>query len=253
MKLSPRPGHQYPLGPIDLTEDGENVVNPDNYIDENAKFGGFYSELMMIELKILALDKSLMVINPNLGLLGPGLSRDLYWLRKAIEIGYSADARDISPVAMKNIHLLFGQLIKEGKVKTVIGDIEETMVTDRIASWQTVAYFASQFFQVLGRNRMRDTLGKLGIILSRWPRGTQSKPRIYIGHPLPEDNIGPKCWNGVNLPGVKWGDTIPFSKDELCEALEHKLGGRKAVGEVLGKHSYYHQTYTLLKLSLAEA
>jgi hypothetical protein len=55
------------------------------------------------------------------------------------------------------------------------------------------------------------------------------------------------------MPGVEWGDTTTYSRDELRMAVEHKLRRREVRVRVLGKHRYYHQTYSFLKLSLADA
>lgn len=249
-KLSASTHNPWPLAPHDLVRIGK--VHHDNYLHENGKFTGFCTSHMLSELdSIYQSTKSKPVRPRRIEVLGPGLgNRDLRWLGTAIEDSFNFNVRDISTIAMKNIHLLFQQFIDEGRIKIIIGEIEQTMRKIKVDPHETIAYFGSQFFQVLNRKKMRNTLAKLGSILSQWPKDVVPKPRVYIVHPLPEDNEGPKVWNGIDLPGVEWGDTIPYSLDELLEAFECELCGRKGIADVRGKASYYHQRYSFIRFSL---
>ena len=47
-----------------------------------------------------------------------------------------------------------------------------------------------------------------------------------------------------------WGDTTPYDECELVEAI----GGSSAVSfETLGKHSYFHQTYSFIRMMRHES
>jgi hypothetical protein len=255
-KLSPSANNPWPLAPRDLVR--MSKVHYDNYKKENGGLGAFISILVLRELKsilkMLAHDKSVAPPPFSIEILGIGLGhRDLRWINTAIEQDFRLRARDISSVSKRNMVLLFQQFIDERRLKPIIGEIEETMETDKINPRRTAVYFASQFFQVLPRRKMRSTLGKLGLILNQWPSDINIQPRIYVVHPLPEDNTGAKIWNGIHLGGVEWGDTTPYSMDELRTALESKLRGRKVSIKVLKKQNYYHQRYAFLKISLVQS
>lgn len=253
-KLSPSANNPWPLAPRDLVR--MSKVHYDNYRIENGRFSAFVTSVVIRELetilKISAREKILALQLFWAEILGIGLGhRDLRWINTAIEQGFRLKARDISSVSKRNMVLLFQEFIDERRLKPIIGEIEKTMETNKISPRRTAVYFASQFFQVLPRRKMRRILGRLGVILSQWPSGTNIRPRIYMVHPLPEDNTGPKTWNGIHIPGVEWGDTTPYTMDELRTAVESKLGGRKVLIRVLKKHRYYHQRYAFLKISLA--
>ncbi len=242
---------QWPLSPRDLR--GRGLIHYDNYKKQSGLFGAFCTITMMKELRSLAKEAGFEAKKPWwIEVCGIGLaSRDLRWLGSAVDVGFNLRARDISSVAIERARKVFHEYISNDRLDVIAGEIEDTWESIPIDPKKTVVYFASQFFQIFSRKKMRKTLGHLGHILGQCPKGSRIKPRIYLVHPLPEDNTGPKSWNGVDLPGVQWGDTTPYSLEELREAVERQLEGKKVAIEALSKQLFYHQTYTFLKITIA--
>jgi len=71
------------------------------------------------------------------------------------------------------------------------------------------------------------------------------RTRLYLMHPFRSDNSCPVEWEGRQIPPVRWGDTTPYDLVELTSALD-----RKVQVCILGKHRYYHQVYSLMRITV---
>ncbi len=175
---------------------------------------------------------------------GPGLGRGLEWINRAMELNCSIEIRDLSLVACENV-TSYADLFT-GRIGVWQEEIESAWNADEMSTKSIVV--ASQLIQVQKQRKARRLLRLLGSWLK--PRPDFVVPRVYLVHPLPEDNNQPTQWRGQALPDVEWGDTTPYSSSELTGEMEKGLKGNVHL-EILGKHHYFHQTYSFLKFTAA--
>jgi len=167
---------------------------------------------------------------PRIDILGAGLGRDLLWINQAMDADCYVKVYDMSHVACEGILSNFNYSKHKGyHLEVVQGEIKTHWNSDNV-----LIYYASQFIQVQKRPRMRSCMRHLGSLLKRSFSGF--KPTLYLVHPFGKDN-----------PDAQWGDTTPYSEEEMLDAMERK-GRKEATVELLGVHSYFHQKYSLLKI-----
>lgn len=232
----------FPLAPKDLVRMG--LVTSENYQRENKKFSAFTNRIMKRELDVLEqMFKLGYLICPDIKVFGVGLARGLGWIKKGLAMGIYVKTYDASTVACANVSFLTRNYPNLNLLDVTQGEIE--------VEWTGVdngcMYFLSQFVQVLKKTKMRRVMRKLGSILKTNPLSI--KRSLYIVHPLPTDNDRRCEWGGIGFPwGVEWGDTTPYSLDELLDAIGGKKATRRLNVEVLGTHTYFHQKYSFLKI-----
>src|SRR3989344_493717 len=237
-KLSRDALNPYPLAPKDLVKMG--LVNPENYASENQVLSSFRNSIMEKELTRLSSEPGFTSLDPEIKVFGIGLARDLGWIEEAIHLGFSVSVYDVSPVACD---LLSSKLPTRSKLQINTGEIKAWWTEIEMSRDRTLVYHAAQFIQILKKTEMRRLMHRMMVLLDNRPSGIA--PSLYVVHPFDKDNRGPREWGGVSFPnGVEWGDTIPYSKDELLGAI----GKRKARIYFLGVHPYFHQTYSFLKI-----
>ncbi|HEY4494329.1 MAG TPA: hypothetical protein VJB95_02795 [Candidatus Paceibacterota bacterium] len=226
-------GAPFALAPADLVQEG--LVDDPSYNEENKKLGEFCAAVMQEELAALAASRA--PRGKRIGIMGAGLMRDTrFWIPRAVSLGLQVKIRDISRVACKNAR----QFIAEnnlGKGVTVSrGDVEDWRVWEDVEDARTLAFYAGQFFQNQTKNIMWDMMYRVGSQFLKIPHRC-----VYILHPRGEDNPPEK---------VRWRNTVPYTDAELFDAFGH--GFCEGVQVLpLGKHLYFHQTYTLFKVRAA--
>jgi len=245
-KLTSCKSHPYPLAPVDMVQCG--AVTPENYSLENRSFGQFCSLHMANELKFMVSDVSIrnVELRPVIEIFGPGLARDLDWIRDAVGLGFCFKIHDISAIALQYVAAKFSDLVERNVVELAVGEIEDRWAKQRGLK-NTSVFYASQFIQVLNRQKMGRVMRHLGVLLSG--KSSHHGRRLYLMHPFWDDNRGSRIWNGISLPSVVWGDTTPYNELTLVKALQDGSDRRVSVS-VLGKHHYYHQTYSFLRVSV---
>lgn len=249
-KLKPDDDNPYPLAPKDLVRRG--LVTRENYADENGKFGRFCSSIMREELNLLGHSIGFSeIVLPQIEVLGAGLARDLNWISDAVKTGFGVKVYDISNVACEYVENRFEGSIQQGLVRVVNGEAEEMWEEWQVDSERIIACFASQFIQVQKKRKMQKILRFLGSFLEKKVGKVKLSRQIYFMHPYRKDNTGPKVWDNEELPEVVWGDTTPYDEEEIKCELE-KGSSRKVKIDVLGKHHYYHQEYSFLKIMTIE-
>jgi hypothetical protein len=239
-KLSPGQKNPYPLAPKDLVKGGR--ITQENYQEQNKAFGDFSAQRMRTELGMLP-QSSDGGNRLRIEVLGAGLARDLGWIPYAVELGFRVNIRDISNVATDYAIATFKQLIHERKIDVINGEVEEMFADDmRLTSDGLIAYFASQFFQVQPKRKMRTMLQRIGQVL-----GANTQRRLFMIHPFDSDNNTATTWGSETFPAVEWGDTRPYEGHELRRALQKQYSGIIDV-ETVATHHYFHQRYSFLKI-----
>lgn len=233
-KLSSCITNPYPLAPRDLVRQG--LVDGDNYSSENHNFSSFCDSIMNNEISSTHRP---VVACPQIKILGLGISRGLGWIEQAIGLGFYIKAYDISDVACETFSCLVEGFTGGHRIEVVPGEIESELRLANMNECDAFVYYLSQFIQVQKVTKMRRILRRLGALI----RGASGVGRsVYLVHPFGLDNSTPRLWAGKEH-SVEWGDTIPYSKDEILTAI-----GRDCVLEVLGSHMYYHQQYSLVRI-----
>lgn len=224
-KLTPTLENPFPLAPKDLVRSGK--VCQMTYELENERFSNFCSSIMEREILDLANQPTFKdMIPPRIDILGGGIGRGLEWILEAVTKGFYVKVYDISRVACENIEAKFSHY----RLEVVQEEITTGWNNDEV-----VVYFASQFVQVQKTLRMLRLMRHFGGLLNQSFYGF--RPRLYLVHPFEKNN-----------QDVLWGDTTPYSEEELLGALVGKKGKSLMKIELLGVHSYFHQKYSLLKI-----
>ena len=231
----------YPLAPKDLVRMG--LVNPENYALENQALSSFRNSMMEKELTRLSSKTEFTNLDfPEIKVFGIGLARDLGWIEEAIRLGFFVSAYDVSSVACDLLSSVTEKLPRK-RIQINTGEIEAWWARIEADANRTMVYHVAQFIQILKKTEMRRLMHRMMVLLDNRPLGIA--PSLYVVHPFEKDNCGPRKWGGISFPyGVEWGDTIPYSEDELLDAM----GKRKVKMDLLGVHPYFHQIYSFLKI-----
>lgn len=252
-KLSPHAENPYPLAPKDLVRMG--LITPENYNSENEKLSSYCNTMMEDELNRLSGEPEFAkIVRPEIKVFGIGLARDLGWIDKAIYLGFYTTIYDVSSVACQSmLYLAKGFVTKDfvaedapdNRLEVVTGEIEEEW--ESIQSGHTLIIYASQFFQVQKKIKMRRIMRKsVSLVVNST---LEIKPSLYLAHPFKKDNDGSCEWRGISFPTVEWGDTTPYSDGELRAGMGRLRHSMRM--DLLGVHMYYHQKYSLLKIRYA--
>jgi len=226
-KLTASEQNPYPLAPKDMV----GKISPEDYESENERFGLFCSSIMSAEVSSLVEPTFKNLVFPRIDVLGAGLGRDLGWMNQAMDLGCYVKVYDLSRVARERIE-------KNSDFSKHLGYHLEVVQSEIVSCWnddEVLIYFASQFVQVQKRAKMQRLMRHFGSILKYSFLGF--KPALYLVHPFGKDNLG-----------VTWGDTTPYSEEEIMDAMTGKMGKSLMKVELLGVHSYFHQKYSLLKI-----
>lgn len=247
-KLSRDAHNPYPLAPKDLVRMG--LVTTENYNLENATLSSYRNIVMENELTLLSCKPEFTkIVRPEVKVFGIGLARDLGWIEKAIHLGFYVTVYDISSVACDIMLFLAKSFAARGapsgRLEVITGEIEKEW--ESVQSDQTLVVHASQFIQVQKKTKMRRVMRRLGLFLRDGALGI--RPSLYLAHPFKKDNESPCEWQGISFPGVEWGDTTPYTEDELMRAMGRLHHSMKV--DLLGVHNYYHQKYSILKIRYA--
>jgi len=214
----------FPLAPRDLQDRG--LVTPENYRVQNRRLTRFCTQTMMSELKVV-------VAGTRMQIAGFGIGRDVQqWLPRAVrEFGCSVDILDTSEVACENARrfLRYHGLVR--RVKVAHADVEEYWSVGEVPE---VVFIGQGFIQTQDDTTKDRMLGYLGTSLPE-------DGVVYLLHARGEDNPRSR---------VRWGKSTPYTDTEIRAPLEEGAGGQ-VVMQVLGKHQYYHQKYTLLRIGRA--
>lgn len=236
---------RYPLAPTDAVL--RRIVNEDNYGFENSAFGAFCSTMMVAEMKGVS-DR---IQSAQVEVLGAGLCRDLDWISEVSLNCREVNIRDVSTFSCELAREKFKYLIRNERVNVLCDEIETVLNHREIDVDRPVVYFGSQFIQVQKPRPMRNMMKRIGAILDN-PLNPMPLRVLYLMHPYRVDNETPREWGHTRFTNVVWGDTTPYSEVELCKALE--VGSSRPVNiTVLGRHDYYHQTYSFLKVEVKKS
>lgn len=235
---------KFSLAPVDLLEAG--LVTETNYREENEKVYESRSSLLVKELVGLSQEPELQKTSKQIQVLGGGNGRqrrDNGWVPTAAELGFFVTIREVSQFSCDSLSYLVDRYPSHVDIRH--GEFEAEWHLEEVSCANTLVFVASQFIQVLSRPKMQRVMALIG---SHLVKSSAVKPRAYLFHPLPEDNSGPAEWQGFVLPGAKWwGDSTPYTAKELVSAARRGAGQEVAL-DVIGKHMYYHQTYSALRL-----
>ncbi len=249
-KLSSTKDNPFPLAPKDLVRMG--LVTEENYQEQNQQFGRFCNSIMESELLGLSsIPRFSSVPCPEIRILGIGLAeRDLLWVRAAVYSRFYIKAYDVSRVACDNLLSLTESLPYTHKIDVIHGEIEDLWQEIRITPDMEIPLcYGSQFIQVLKKTKMKRVVRRLGDHVAGGVNTCLGRS-VCIVHPLSEDNKRSRQWNKHCIPSVEWGDTTPYSREELLNALGIKARRAGVDIDLLGVHQYFHQTYSFLKISL---
>lgn len=231
-KLTQSVDNPYPLAPRDWVEQGA-PGGEKRYRRKNLLYGEFCRLNMMAELTKLPPHGQIQV-------LGIGRFRDLGWVLPAAEMGFVVNLWDISGqaclMARQAVELMSSPELASSptrRINIVKRDIVSAWKSGLIYNGQTVAYYAHQFIQVQNRHTMQWIMHHLGLSLSI------GNKVAYLVHPLGSD--------AENRDPRQWGDTTCYTEADLRRPLEEGLGGRAKI-HVLGKHMYFNQKYTFLRI-----
>ncbi len=228
-KLTQSEDNPFPLAPVEFRKPVvsytlEDLVKiQDRYNRENESWGVDSDKYAMAELD--SLNKMVgqhVMCSSSFNVLGPGLVRDIGWTKYANEqygmTGHFYEACDAAlgycTAKLANMEVLNRNHVKQVEVKG-FGEVNSSALFT----------FGSQFVQLLKPKVMRRVMTMLGENLNKYPS------RLMLIHPFPEDN-----------QGVRWGDTRPYTADELRKPLEQGLGRRVAMHR-RGEIRYWHHTY----------
>ncbi|MDD5050924.1 MAG: hypothetical protein PHV93_04300 [Candidatus Pacebacteria bacterium] len=239
-KLTLSEKNPYPLAPSDLVKMG--LVTAENYLAQNLLFGQFCTSTMERELLQLSAEPGFANAHKEVQVIGAGLARDLYWLQKAAELGMTLTVRDVSGVACANARMLGERLGIDSQMECLEGEFENGWAQSEETPLVT---YASQFIQVQSIRKMRRIMKCFGSLL-RTPED-EPRRRLYLVHPLPEDNDTPRSWNNIQLPAPKWGDSLLYKAEDCLKYARCGLNGNVEL-DILGKHDYFHQKYSFLRL-----
>lgn len=226
------PENPFPLAPTDLVHKG--LVTRALYAQQNKRWQNAWGRLMILEFQRLARKKGESSRN-RIEIWGSGLSRCLIGWVPHIPTFFEVGIRDKSLVACAEAMRWVWRLQLGERVKVSHGDLESWELFSQKDDGKTVAKYQSQFIQNQPFDVMEDMMRHNGYFL-RNP-GTV----VYMIHACGEDNPEDK---------VEWRNTTPYTVPELRSPLEEGLGG-PAEMKVLKKHKYYHQTYTLFRITAA--
>lgn len=241
--LVPSKKNPFPGAPPDKVRSGE--VNADSYKAQNIALEQFVDMHMVPEAKSLApLQEEALECKARFEIAGLGWSRDLKGLvTTLVTNGVLVGATDVSYVAYtKFLEFLDGNTKNYPQLKGVQvrwAEFEEALRKQDIDLTNVVGLYGGQFFQNSPVRKKDSMLRVLGQFLGRPAFNGRLVRRLYILHPLGEDNPADR---------VEWRNTIPYKQVELQRPLEKGLG-RKVTMDVLGKHDYWHQKYTLFKIT----
>ncbi|MFZ2149630.1 MAG: hypothetical protein WAV15_00505 [Minisyncoccia bacterium] len=232
--LSPSDENPYPLAPKDLLEKG--LVNPAYYAWENERWERRWGQKLWQEVR---------KIKPgHIEYFGWGLGRDGKKLvPKAVAKGHSVAITDCSTVACKNATEFVEEEGLAGKVTVRQADILNAWASRKINPKKTNVIIASQIFQNETGDRKWLMMRWLGNFLATPPF---SRRVAFIIHARGEDNP-----EGT----VEWRHTIPWTDEELFAGLEFEMNeavpGLLPSIKVVGQHNYFHQKYTLFRITAA--
>jgi len=250
--LTKSPTNPFPLAPKDLVESG--FVTEENYKEQNAGIRTFCFQKMAHDLRDLISHPNFEDKNTPKGveILGAGLMRDLYWILQ-VDRDLKIKIRDMTNVAINNANKFVKEFELKDKVEVIKTEIEDAWKKGMINEQDTIAYYGGQFIQ----NQDPKTMVRMMCHFGEFLKLPSTPPRrIYLLHARGEDNP---------LDKVKWRNTITYTDQDILIPVEEGFGysdkellmpleeglGAKIKMEVLGKHDYYHQKYTLLRIMQA--
>jgi hypothetical protein len=225
----------FPLAPKDLLEKG--LVTPVWYAWESERWERRWGQKLRRQISLLKKPGHIEIFGWGLGRDGKRL------LPKAVALGHSVAITDNSSVACNNAtaYIQTEGLTKSVKVRQT--DILKAWAAGKINARKTNVIIASQIFQNETRDRKWLMMRWLGSFLATPPF---SRRVIFIIHARGEDNPEDT---------VEWRHTIPWTDEELFNGLEFEMNeavpGLLPKIEVIGKHNYFHQMYTLFRITTA--
>ena len=226
---------RFSLAPRDLVREGG--ITKEKYERENAILGSFSSYHVVKELRRLRYEVAPNKLHyANVAILGIGLTRDWGFVSSANELGMEVKAFDVSTVACRNGDRFFRWLSKRPcpfpAVQNYVEHAEagKSDLGDLVDFQNTFLIYAGQFIQILSTAPKDRVMSDMGRFLKLPHR------RIIFVHPFPNDNSG-----------VEWGDTTPYSMDEIVNPLEASLSAKVEV-KFFQHCRYFHHVYAAVRL-----
>jgi hypothetical protein len=222
----------FPLAPIEFRKH-KDAFTPTEYAEylkkynaENKKYGTLCNRFVQAELIDMERTYGIYAMRESrFNVMGAGLARDISWMKYANEnLGMTGIIYDACSDAVKNAK----RVLKRLKVlhRNVIDEIEVRGNSE--ISLKAKFTFASGFIQILPPDNMKAVMRMLGTALK------EPQSRLMLIHATDRSN-----------PNVLWGDTTPYSVEELLLPLEEGLG---AIAKVHHRDNipYWHHEYECL-------
>jgi len=244
--LTPSKENKYPLAPLDKVKSGE--VNPRRYQRRNRSFKADIKKCMKPELVRIRANMDITAEAIGFEFLSAGLGRDVEALVPTlVDLGFPVGVNDVSLVSCNHCYKILEWCAKsKAQVNDVLvrqTEIEAGWRSGEIKDKTTLVYYLGQMLQNLDPDTKDRVAEHLGQFL-RIPVGLgKSAGRVvYILHLRGEDNPPDK---------VELRNSTPYFDKELRAPIEKGFGG-PVVFELVRKINYWHQVYTLLRVTAPE-